>query len=137
MAMIRPILDSEYQNIVQAIPAGSPVTVWWCFDERFESNTVSVISDWVQRSSEKLLVDSRKFRVVTRIHLEKIFEEQRFQLTGHVDDKTKVSIARILGAKYMVVPTITRNNTLDIQILNAETGEITYASNRLIQRVKR
>ena len=138
MELIQPILDSEYEEIVQSIPGGSPVTVWWCFDERFDKiNTVSIVSDWVQRSFEKLLVDSRQFRVVTRIHLEKIFEEQKFQMTGHVDDNTKVSIARILGAKYMVVSTITRYNTLDVQILNSETGEIVYVSNKPIEKINR
>jgi curli biogenesis system outer membrane secretion channel CsgG len=134
MEMIKPILDSEYEKIIQSMPADSPITVWWCFDERFETGTVSVVSDWVQRSFEEMLVDSKKFRVVTRIHLQKIFEEQRFQLTGHVDEKTLVSIARILGAKYMVVSTITRYNTLDVQILNSETAEIVYVSNKPIQK---
>ena len=134
MEMIQPILDSEYERIIGSIPGNSPVTVWWCFDERFESGTVSVVSDWVQRSFEKLLVDSKKFRVVTRIHLEKIFEEQRFQMTGNVDDNTIAAIGRILGAKYMIVSTITRYDTLDVQILNSETGEITYTSNSRIQR---
>lgn len=136
MEMIQPIMDSEYDNIIVSIPDDSPVTVWWCFDERFENGTVSVVSDWVQRSFEKLLVDSRKFRVVTRIHLEKIFEEQRFQMTGHVDDETIARIGRILGAKFMVVPTITRYDTLDVQILNSETGEIMYVSNRPVQKIK-
>jgi len=139
MARIQPILELEYERIIESIPKASPVTVWWCFDERFESKEtryVSVVSDWVQRSLEKLLVNSRRFRVVTRIHLDKIFEEQRFQLSGHVDDETKASIGRILGARFMVVPTITRNNTLDIQILNSETGEIVYVSNRRIQRTR-
>ena len=134
MEMIQPIMDSEYLNIINSIPEFYPVTVWWCFDDRFEKGTVSVVSDWVQRSFEKLLVDSGKFKVVTRIHLEKIFKEQEFQLTGHVDDNTIVSIAKILGAKYMVVPTITRYDTLDVQILNSETGEITYVSNKPIKR---
>ena len=136
ISMIQPILDSEYNMIIKSIPADSPITVWWCFDERFETGTVSVVSDWVQRSFEKLLVDSRKFRVVTRIHLEKIFKEQRFQLTDHVDDDTKVSIARIIGANFMVVSTITRCDTLDVQILNSETAEIVYISNGKIQKVR-
>ncbi|GHV26142.1 hypothetical protein FACS189498_4470 [Spirochaetia bacterium] len=73
--------------------------------------------------------------MVTRIHLEKIFEEQKFQLTGHVDEETIVSVAKILGAKFMVVPTITSYNSLEIQILNAETGEITYVSNeKLVEK---
>ena len=134
MEMIQPILDLEYERIIKSIPDNSPVTVWWCFDERFESGTVSVVSDWVQRSFEKLLVDSKRFKVVTRIHLGKIFEEQRFQMTGLVDDNTIAAIGRILGAKYLIISTITRYDTLDVQILNSETGEITYVSNSRIQR---
>ena len=144
MDMIQPILDYEYDKIVESIPINSPVAVWWCFDERAQNNEnseiqmdyVTDISNWVQRSFEKLLVDSRRFRVVTRIHLAKIFEEQRFQLTGVVDEATIASIGRILGASYMVVPTITSYNSLDVQILNSETAEILYASNTPIQRVK-
>ena len=145
--MIQPILDYEYDKIVESIPTNSPIAVWWCFDERAQNSKsnenseiqydyVTDISNWVQRSFEKLLVDSRKFRVVTRIHLAKIFEEQRFQLTGVVDEKTIASVGRILGASYMVVPTITSYNSLDVQILDSETGEILYASNTPIQRIR-
>ena len=136
MAMIQPVLDTESQKIIESIPGGSPITVWWCFDDRFESGTVSVISDWVQRSFEEMLVNSKIFKVVTRIHLEKIFEEQRFQMTGHVDDNTIAEIGRILGAKYMIVSTITRYGTLEIQNLNSQTGEIVYVSNKPIQRTR-
>jgi curli biogenesis system outer membrane secretion channel CsgG len=139
MEMIRPILEYEYDRIIESIPNASPVAVWWCFDERFESSEVQWVSDisnWVQRSFEMLLVDSRKFRVVTRIHLEKIFEEQRFQLTGVVDEETIAAVGRILGARYMVVPTITSYNSLDVQILNSETGEILYVSNTPMQRTR-
>jgi curli biogenesis system outer membrane secretion channel CsgG len=131
--MAKPVIDSEFPLIVESITPDSPVTVWWCLDDRFEGSPVTVISDWIQRYLEELLVRSRNFRVVTRIHLEKIFQEQEFQLTGHVDDRTIVSIAKILGAKYMVVPTITQYNTLEIQVLDAETGEITYVSNRMLK----
>jgi hypothetical protein len=131
--MVKPVVDSEFPLIVDSIIPDTPVTVWWCLDDRFEGSPVTVISDWTQRYLEELLVKSKKFKVVTRIHLEKIFREQEFQLTGHVDDKTIVSIAKILGAKFMVVPTITQYNTLEIQVLNAETGEITYVSNRILK----
>jgi hypothetical protein len=131
--MVRPVIDSEFPLILDSITPDAPVTVWWCLDDRFEGSPVTVISDWTQRYLEELLVKSKKFKIVTRIHLEKIFQEQEFQLTGHVDDKTIVSIAKILGAKFMVVPTITQYNTLEIQVLNAETGEITYVSNHTLK----
>lgn len=131
--MVKPVIDREFPNISKSIISESPVTVWWCRDDRFEGSPVTVISDWTQRYLEKLLVDSDRFRVVTRIHLEKIFQEQEFQLSGHVDDDTIVSIAKILGAKFMVVPTITQYSSLEIQVLNAETGEITYVSNNTLR----
>jgi hypothetical protein len=131
--MVKPVLDSEFSSIANSIIPDTPVTVWWCLDDRFEGSPVTVISDWTQRYLEELLVNSKMFRVVTRIHLEKIFKEQEFQLTGHVDDETKVSIAKILGAKFMIVPTITQYNTLELQVLNSETGEITYVSNRILK----
>ncbi|MDR0443713.1 MAG: CsgG/HfaB family protein [Treponema sp.] len=146
MKMIQPILDLEYERIIESIPGDSPIAVWWCFDERIEDDrikegeykgAVTPISDWVQCSFQELLVGTGKFRVVTRIHLAKIFEEQRFQSTGHVDDATIASVGRILGAKFMIVPTITRYETLDVQIINSETGEITYISNRPIQKVRK
>ena len=131
--MVRPVIDEEIPAIEDSIILDTPVTVWWCLDDRFEGAPVTVISDWTQRYLEESLVKSKKFKVVTRIHLEKIFKEQEFQLTGHVDDKTIVSIAKILGAKFMIVTTITQYNTLEIQVLNAETGEITYVSNRILK----
>jgi curli biogenesis system outer membrane secretion channel CsgG len=131
--MVKPVIDAEFQAISDSIMPEAPITVWWCLDDRFEGSPVTVISDWTQRYIEELLVKSNRFKVVTRIHLEKIFKEQEFQLTGRVDDETIVSVAKILGAKFMVVPTITQYNTLEIQVLNAETGEITYISNRTLK----
>jgi hypothetical protein len=131
--MVKPILDEEFPKIYNSITNGSPVTVWWCLDDRFEGSPVTVISDWIQRYFEELLVNSKSFKVVTRIHLEKIFEEQKFQMSGHVDDTTMVSVAKILGAQFMIVPTITQYHTLEIQVLNSESGEITYVSNRIIK----
>jgi hypothetical protein len=133
-AMMKPVLDSEFPNIRASIAEGAPVTVWWCLDDRFEGSPVTVISDWTQGHLEQLLVSSKKFKIVTRINLKKIFQEQEFQMSGHVDDATMVSIAKIIGAKYMIVPTITRYNTIKLQVLNLETGEITYTSNRTIQQ---
>jgi curli biogenesis system outer membrane secretion channel CsgG len=131
--MVKPVIDTELPSIINAITPESPITVWWCVDDRFEGKSVTVISDWTQRYLEKLLVESKAFRVVTRIHLEKIFAEQKFQMGGHVDDETMVSVAKILGARFLVVPTITQYNTLEIQVLNSETGEIAYISNSALK----
>jgi hypothetical protein len=132
--MMKPILDSEFPNIRASIAERSSVAVWRCLDDRFGGSPVTVISDWTQGYLEQLLVNSKKFKIVTRSNLKKIFSEQEFQMSGHVDDATMVSIAKIIGAKYMIMPTITRYNTIKLQVLNVETGEITYTSNKTIQK---
>jgi curli biogenesis system outer membrane secretion channel CsgG len=131
--MVQPVIDAQLAEMEDAIEKGTPVTVWWCDDERFkqadELDRNSTIAYWVQGYIERKLVNSKKFDVVTRTQLEKIFREQDFQhRSGRVDQDTLVSSARILGAKYMVVPIITVLSTLNIQILNSETGKIIYIS---------
>jgi curli biogenesis system outer membrane secretion channel CsgG len=140
--MVQPIIDAEFPKIVESIEANTPVVVWFCDDERWQKDPDDLyyrttISHWIESYLEQKIVGSKKFRVVTRTHLDGIFKEQEFQLSGHVDDDTMVSIAKIVGAKFMIVPTITRNNTLNMQILNSETGEIVYISDNPVRKSQR
>jgi curli biogenesis system outer membrane secretion channel CsgG len=136
--MVKPIIDSQIAEIEDSIEAGAPVAVWWCDDERFEKaqgekEHITTISYWIQGYIEQVLVKTRKFDVVTRTQLEKIFREQEFQYSGPVSDDTMVSIAKILGAKYLVVPRITPISTLNMQVLNSESGKIEYISDNTIK----
>jgi len=131
--MVKPILDKSINDMQHSINDGSPIAVWWCDDERFkkepdEKEHVTTIAYWVQGYIEQGLVNTNKYDVVTRTQLDKIFREQEFQYSGHVSDETMVSIAKILGAKYMVVPRITQINTINIQVLDSESGKIMYLS---------
>jgi curli biogenesis system outer membrane secretion channel CsgG len=136
--MAKPIIDSQIAEIEDSMEAGAPVAVWWCDDERFakeqgEKEHTTTIAYWIQGYMEQTLVKAKKFDVVTRTQLEKIFTEQKFQYSGRVSDDTMVSIAKILGAKYMVVPRITRISTLNIQVLNSESGKIMYISDSTLK----
>jgi curli biogenesis system outer membrane secretion channel CsgG len=129
--MAKPIIDSQWAEMLDSMEPGAPVCVWWCDDERFikeqgEQEHVTTIAFWIQGYIEQQLVKERKFDVVTRTQLEKIFREQEFQYSGHIDNKTLVSVGKILGARYMVDPRITPISTLNIQILDCETGKIMY-----------
>ena len=131
--MVRPILDQAIKEMQDDIEDGAPLAVWWCDDERWqkepgEMEHITTISYWIQGYLEQEFVKKRKYDVVTRTQLDKIFREQEFQYSGHVSDETMVSIAQILGAKYMVVSRITQINTLNIQLLNSESGKIMYLS---------
>jgi curli biogenesis system outer membrane secretion channel CsgG len=143
--MVQPIIDSEFPKIVESIEANAPVAVWWCDDNRFKKDSdelyhLTTISYWIQSYLEQKVVDAKKFKPVTRTHLEDIFKEHEFQMSGHVDDSTIVSIAKILGAKFMIIPTLTIYSTLNMQVLNSETGEIVYLSDNPVkegQRIKK
>jgi curli biogenesis system outer membrane secretion channel CsgG len=140
--MAQPIIDSEFSEIIESIEMNAPVAVWFCDDNRFikepdELYHRTTISHWIESYLEQKVVRAKKFRPVTRTHLEDIFKEQEFQMSGYADDETIVSIGKILGAKFMIVPTITRNSTLNIQVLNIETSEIVYTSDNPVKKNQR
>ncbi|MHB9293916.1 hypothetical protein Holit_03035 [Hollandina sp. SP2] len=126
--LIHPLLQSEFKNIIDSAPEGSRVGVDWCFDLRFEAGTVSAVSDWVQRQIEKLLVDSKKFVMVSRRYLNNIQREQDLQASSRIDEETAISICRNLGLSYLVIPEITQTGTLSIQLIDAETDQIYYVN---------
>ena len=126
--LIGPLLQTEFGKIMDSAPENSRVGVDWCLDLRFEEGTVSAVSDWVQRQIEKLLVDSDKFVMVSRRYIKNIQREQDIQLSSRIDEKTAVSICRNLGLSYLVIPEITQQGTLSIQLIDAETDQIYYVN---------
>ena len=84
------------------------------------------ISDYIFGESEHTLVNSG-FRVVARTELDRIRNEQRFQLSGEVDDSTAVELGRIAGADYIIniradgQGGLTR---LRWRVLNTQTAEV-------------
>jgi hypothetical protein len=126
--LIQPLLQTEFKNIIESAPENSRVGVDWCFDLRYEDGTVSVVSDWVQRQIEKLLVDSKKFVMVSRRYLSNIQREQDLQMSSRIDETTAVSVCRNLGLSYLVIPEITSTGTLSIQLIDAETDQIYYVN---------
>ena len=129
--MAKPILDKSIEELQGYLEDGVPIAVWWCDDERFqkepgETEHVTTIAYWIQGYLEQEFVKSKKYDVVTRTQLDKIFQEQQFQMSGYVSDETIRSVGMILGARYMIVPRITPYNTLNIQVLDSESGKIMY-----------
>ncbi|MDR1219206.1 MAG: CsgG/HfaB family protein [Treponema sp.] len=132
--LMQPLLQTEFKNIIDSAPEGSRVGVDWCFDLRYEidptiyEGTVSSVSDWTQRQIEKLLVDSKKFVMVSRRYIRNIHREQDLQTSGRIAEETAVSICRNLGLSYLVIPEITATGTLSIQVIDAEKGQIHYVN---------
>jgi curli biogenesis system outer membrane secretion channel CsgG len=53
-----------------------------------------------------LLVDTNQFIIIDRHSLDVIRAEQRFQLSGDVDDNTAVSIGKMVGTNIVITGTI-------------------------------
>tara|TARA_Y100001970_G_C14125613_1_gene798782 strand:+ start:292 stop:858 length:567 start_codon:yes stop_codon:yes gene_type:complete len=78
------------------------------------------------------LINIGVFQVLERSEMKRLLEEQKFQYSGCVDLKCAVELGKMLGAKYMVVGTISklgRTFTVDSRLIYVESGEA-YASGK-------
>ncbi len=57
------------------------------------------------------IINSNRFNVIDRSHLELILEEQRLQLTGLIDENTAMEIGKLLGIHKLVLGSFTRNTS--------------------------
>jgi len=76
---------------------------------------------------ESALVSNGKLVVVDRANLDKVREEQGFQLSGEVDDASATSIGRLLGAGAIVTGSLTDLGdvySLTLKSINIETATV-------------
>ena len=73
--------------------------------------------------------------IIDRNQLDRIRQEQKFQMSGEVDDKTAVSIGKIIGANIIVTGRVDGEGNLRrlrLRALNTETAQVVgVASERL------
>ena len=108
------------EELIDKIPSGSTVAV---LDVSADSKETS---DSVIDELEYFLSNSRKFRSVNRSQLDKIRAELNYQMSGYVSDETQKSIARQLGADFLITGRVTGSGStrrLTLTALNVETGE--------------
>lgn len=85
----------------------------------------SEISDAVTSFVENSVVEFEKFRIVSRVQIKKLLNEQKFELTGITDNA--VEAGKILSADYVVIGRITKLGkefTLILHLIDVETAEI-------------
>ena len=76
------------------------------------------------------LISLEVYQVLERSEMKRLLEEQKFQYSGCVDLNCAVELGKMLGAKYMVVGTISklgRTFTVDSRLIYVESSEA-YAS---------
>jgi hypothetical protein len=85
------------------------------------------LSEYILDRLEAALVNGRKLVVVDRANLDKIREEQGFQLSGEVDDDSAKSIGKLLGAGAIVTGAFADLGDaygLTLKAINIETATV-------------
>jgi hypothetical protein len=85
------------------------------------------VSEYVISRLEAALVSGKKLVVVDRANLDKVREEQGFQLSGEVDDNSAKSIGKLLGAGAIVTGAFTDLGdvySLTLKAINIETATV-------------
>lgn len=88
------------------------------------------VTDFGRFLAEKLITKlfaTGKFQVMERAKLKKALEEQRFGLTGMVDDETAARLGKILGVEAIVIGTVTdlgSNVDVNSRLIGTETGAV-------------
>jgi hypothetical protein len=85
------------------------------------------LSEYVISRLEAALVSGKKLVVVDRANLDKVREEQGFQLSGEVDDNSAKNIGKLLGAGAIVTGAFTNLGdvySLTLKAINIETATV-------------
>jgi len=115
-------LDKAVETLVKNLPQNANVAIL-----NMESSDVSAAKYAVDELEFKL-VNSKKFRIVDRRRIDQILNEQKFQLSGDVDDNSAVSIGKILGANIVITGSISgsgNSQRLFLRVLDVQTAQIT------------
>ncbi len=129
---LTPELPAKAVNLREALALSSGIIT-----ESLDSGTrIAIVSiaapdlfegEYALEELTMLLVNAKKFRVVERRDLDAVLTEQRFQLSGEVDDDTAVFIGHLTGAAFVISGGISpweQAKHLRLKVLDVETGEI-------------
>jgi len=94
---------------------------------------IGVTEDEAKALTQRLtseLINLEIYQVVERAEMKRLLDEQKFQYSGCVSTKCAVQIGMMIGAKYMVVGSISKlgsSFSVDSRLLNVETSEAYYS----------
>jgi len=98
------------------------------------SSNDSEVSEFIAGELEYILVNNG-FNVVDRSQLDKIRQEQHFQLSGEVDDTSAVSIGKFAGANIVMTGAITGSGNMRrfrLRALDTQTARVVGAASEAL-----
>jgi TolB-like protein len=89
----------------------------------------SILGRYLAEQTSNYLFQNSELNIVERAQIEKIIQEQDFNMSGYVSDDTAVSIGKLLGASAVTVGTLTKiGNKISINIKIVETESASVLS---------
>jgi TolB-like protein len=88
-----------------------------------------IVSDWLSTS----LNQTNVFDVYERISLQKLIDEQQFQLSGLVDEKTMAEIGKMHGVEVILTGNISKFGQLfsvNVKLIDVQNAKVIDSSNR-------
>jgi len=119
-------IKSAVDTLQNKLAAGSVIMIM-----KQNNNDSSSLNEILDKLTTNV-VQGQKLKVVDRSNQAIISAEQKFQMSGEVDDNSAVSIGKQLGAKYAVLCWVSgtmSSRKLNIKILSIETSQIMDQSN--------
>lgn len=120
-SQLRTTINRAYEIVSGSIPENARLA-FISISSGNNNQEVFVVDELMMR-----FVNSRKYNVVDRKTLDIIREEQKFQLSGDVNDASIVSIGHLIGAEIIITIGINNDrmvNYLRLKALDVETAEI-------------
>ena len=114
-------INQAAQQMESRIPSGTMIALVSV------ASPSNAFSTQVLTRLESAIVSSRKLVVVDRANLDKIREEQGFQLSGEVSDESAKAIGQLLGAGAIVTGSLTDLGdvyNLQLKAINIETATV-------------
>jgi hypothetical protein len=112
------------EQIMSSIQKNSIIAIVYVMSP--DLNTIEFITNELE-----FLMVNRGFTIVDRKQLDKIRQEQNFQLSGEINDDTAVSIGKIVGANIIITGSVTGTDAtkrLRLRALNTETAQVMAAA---------
>ena len=116
-------IKQALKEILMRLSAGSKVSL-------LKISTVDAdLMDYVIAELSTALINAEGISLIDRQNRDLLEAEQRFQLSGAVDDESAVSIGHLLGVDTLVMCSIAGSGSLRrlvVQMLSVETGELVW-----------
>ena len=122
--MIKQVLILLLLGALQA--QNTTIAVFDLENNGLKESEVRILSDRLQSE----LVKVGGYTVVERKKIEKVFEEQKFQMSGCVEE-CLIEVGKLLGATEIVIGSVGRlglTYTVSVRLVNATSGEMIRSS---------